>query len=79
MPDILGVVVADGLYEIQIAPAALLRERELSPHRRAAEHLQRDALFDVGRVAIHGAERTTVSRRNLRHCALKAAFRQQFQ
>ncbi len=55
-PEIVGIIVADGLDEIEIAPAALRGKRLLPGHRAAAEDFERDALLDVVGVAIDAAE-----------------------
>src|SRR5699024_6287678 len=45
-----------GLNEIEIAPAALLREPELPVDGAAAEYLQSHPLLDIRSIAIHGAQ-----------------------
>gem|GEM_PF-5101968 len=54
--EIAGIIVADRLDEVGVAPAPLLREGELAFDRAARQYLVGDALLDVGGIAIDRAD-----------------------
>ena len=60
--EIVGVVVAHRLDEIQVSPAALLGEGELTLDGAAAEDLQRHPLGDIRAVAVQPAEQVGAHR-----------------